>query len=78
MEFIFEYGVWELLRHEKTPETHVLATLLSVNALLLMEKKISCMSSMNKLFQIFFIFHTFRFQVPMSYFRFLEVCVTQV
>ena len=32
MEFAWKYGIWELLRHEKIPETHVLATLLTGNA----------------------------------------------
>ena len=34
-----KYEMWELLRHEKFPETHVLAILLTGNALLFMEKK---------------------------------------
>ena len=32
MEFALKYGVRELLRHEKIPETHVLATLLAGTA----------------------------------------------
>ena len=32
MEFALKYGIWELLNHEKIPETHVLATLLTGNA----------------------------------------------
>ena len=53
MEFTCKYGIWELLRHEKIPETHVLAILLTGNALLLNGKKTSCLSSINKLFQNF-------------------------
>ena len=34
MEFALKYEMWELLRQEKFPETHVLATLLTGNALL--------------------------------------------
>ena len=34
-----EYGIWELLRHKKIPETHVLATLLTGNAWLFNGKK---------------------------------------
>ena len=30
MEFALKYGIRELLRHERIPETHVLATLLTV------------------------------------------------
>ena len=41
MEFAFKYEIWELHRLEKFPETHVLATLLTGNALLLNGKKIS-------------------------------------
>ena len=48
--------MWELLRHEKFPESHVLAALLTVNALLFNGKKISCISDINKLFQNFQIF----------------------
>ena len=29
VEFAFQYGIWEFLRHEKIAETHVLATLLT-------------------------------------------------
>ena len=32
MEFALKFGIWELLRHEKIPETHVLATLLAGTA----------------------------------------------
>ena len=32
MEFAFKYEMWELLRHQKIPETQVLATLLTGNA----------------------------------------------
>ena len=39
MELAFKYEMCELLRHEKFPETHVLVTLLSGNALLFNEKK---------------------------------------
>ena len=39
MEFAFKYEMWELLRHEKFPETHVLATLLTGYALLFNGKK---------------------------------------
>ena len=39
MEFAFKYEMWELLRHEKFPETHVLATLLTGNTLLFNGKK---------------------------------------
>ena len=57
MEFAFKYyEMWELLRHEKIPETRVLATLLTGNALLFNGKKISCISGINKLFQNFQIF----------------------
>ena len=35
MEFAFNYEMWELQRHEKLPETHVLATPLTGDALLL-------------------------------------------
>ena len=31
MEFTLKYGIWELLRHELIPESHVLATLLAGN-----------------------------------------------
>ena len=36
LEFTLKYGIWELLKHEKIPETHVLATLMPG---CLMEKK---------------------------------------
>ena len=39
MEFAFRYRIWELLRHEKVPETHVLATPLTGNALVSMKKR---------------------------------------
>ena len=39
MEFALQYGIWELLRHEENPETHVLATLLTGNARLFNGKK---------------------------------------
>ena len=32
MKFAREYEIWELLRHKKIPETHILATLLTGNA----------------------------------------------
>ena len=51
-----KYEMWELLRHEKFLETHVLATLLTRNAWLFNGKKISCISGINKLFQHFQIF----------------------
>ena len=51
MEFALKYRIWELLRHEKIPETHVLATLLAGNAWLLNGKKISCMAGINESFQ---------------------------
>ena len=35
----FKYEMWELLRHDKFPETHVLATLFTKNALLFNGKK---------------------------------------
>ena len=41
MDFTLEYGILELLRLEKIPETHVLATLLTGNAWLFNGKKIS-------------------------------------
>ena len=45
-------GIWELLRHEEIPETHVLPILLAGNAWLFYGKKIySCISSINELFQ---------------------------
>ena len=56
MEFAFKYEMWGLLRHEKFPETHVLATLLTGNALLFNGKKTSCISGIKKLFQNFQIF----------------------
>ena len=56
MEFAFKYEMWELLRHEKFPEAHVLGTLLTGYAWLFNGKKISCISSVNKLFQNFQIF----------------------
>ena len=53
VEFTLESGIWELLRHEKIPETHVLVTLLTRNACLFNgKKKISCLSGTNSLFQI--------------------------
>ena len=56
MELAFKYEMCELLRHEKFPETHVLVTFLSGNVLLFNEKKISCISGINELFQNFQIF----------------------
>ena len=50
MEFSFKYGIWELLRHEKIPETHVLATLLSENTWQFNGKKIFCISGISELF----------------------------
>ena len=50
-----KYEMWELLRHEKFLETHVLATLLTRNAWLFNGKKISYISGINK-FQNFQIF----------------------
>ena len=43
MEFALSYGIWELLRCEKVPETHIQATLLTGNAWLF-NGKISCKS----------------------------------
>ena len=54
MEFTPKYGIWELLSHEKNLETHVLATLLTGNARLFNEKKISCISA--SYFRIFRFF----------------------
>ena len=64
MEFAFKYEMWGLLRHEKFPETHVLATLLTGNALLFNGKK---------------RYHAYQvspsyFRIS----RFLEVCIAQV
>ena len=42
MESAYKYEMWELLRHEKFLEIHVLATLLTGNALLFNGKKTSC------------------------------------
>ena len=39
MEFALKYGIWELLRHEKIPESHFLATVLAGNAWLFNGKK---------------------------------------
>ena len=50
MEFACLYGICELLRLEKIPETHVLATLLMGNAWLFNVKMIFCIAGMNKLF----------------------------
>ena len=52
MEFAFKYEMWELLRHEKIPETQVLATLLTGNAWLFDGKNICCILGISKLFQI--------------------------
>ena len=41
MAFGLKYGTRALLRHEKIPETHVLATLLTANAWLFNRQKIS-------------------------------------
>ena len=38
MEFALQYGIWELLRHEEIPETHVLGALLTGNACCSMAK----------------------------------------
>ena len=32
IKFALRYGIWGLLGHEKIPETHVMATLLTGNA----------------------------------------------
>ena len=56
MELVLLYGIWKLLRHDKFPETHVLATLLTRNAKLFNGKKISCVSGINKLLQNYKIF----------------------
>ena len=53
MDFAFKYEMWELLRQEKFPETHVLAILLTGNALLFHGNKISCISGINKLISEF-------------------------
>ena len=60
-----EFTIWELLRHEKISETHVLAALLVGYAWLFNRKKRSLEyhQVINKLVQNL---------------RFLEVCVTQV
>ena len=47
MEFAFKYEMWELLRHEKIPETQVLATLLTGNAWLFNEKIYLCIPGIN-------------------------------
>ena len=68
MEFAFKYEMWELLRHEKFPETHILAILLTGNDLLFNGKK-----DIRYQFQ--------NYQESTSYFRisrFLEVCDAQV
>ena len=39
MEFALQYAMWELLRHKKVLETHVLPTLITENAWLFNEKK---------------------------------------
>ena len=39
MEFAYKIKMRDLLRHEKFPETHVLATLLTGNALVINGKK---------------------------------------
>ena len=51
MEFALKYGIWELLRHMKIPETHVLVTLLTGNARVFDGKKIAHISGISKLFQ---------------------------
>ena len=56
MEFAFKYEMFESLKHEKFPDTHVLDTLLTENALLFNGKKISRISGTNKLFQNFQMF----------------------
>ena len=56
MKITLKYGIWELLRNEKIPETHVLATLFTGNAWLFNGKKISWISGIRKLFQNFQIF----------------------
>ena len=66
IEFAFKYEMWELLRHEKFPETNALATLLTENALLFNGKKISCISGINKSFQNFQIFRGVRRTVLMA------------
>ena len=40
-EFALSYGIWELLRYEKILEIYVLATLLTRNSWLFMEKHLS-------------------------------------
>ena len=56
MEFAFKYGMWELLKHEQISETHVLAILLTGNALQFYGKKISLMSGINDLLNFFLDF----------------------
>ena len=63
MEFALKYGIWELLRHVKIPETHVLVTLLTGNAWLFNGKKSLAYQVSRRYFRIL---------------RFLEVCVTHV
>ena len=62
-EFAFKYKKCELLRHEKIPDTHVLATLLTGNALLFNGKK------RHLAYQV----STNYFRTS----RFLEVCIPQ-
>ena len=60
----FKYGILEILRHEKIPETDVLATLLTGNAwLFIMEKRSLAYQVSTIYFRIF---------------RFLEVCFAQI
>ena len=63
MEFAFKYERLELLRHEKFPETYVLAILLTGNALLFYGKRYLAYQVSTGYFRIY---------------RFLEVCIVQV
>ena len=53
MEFALIYGTWELLRHDKILETHVLAILLTGIAWLLYGKKILAYQVSTSYFKIF-------------------------
>ena len=63
MEFALQYVIWELLRHKKVLETHVLPTLITENAWLFNEKKIIEYQVSTSYFRNF---------------RFMGVCVAQV
>ena len=51
MEFAFKYGIWELLRHERIPETQNLALILTVYTCLFKAKNILELSCINSLFK---------------------------